>query len=259
MCCIFSAATMRGARRDNQDNMRVDSSIPYVDPECDHTYEGMFKDKNLHLFCICDGIGGELFGDLASINALDAVDKSLLTVSPDDDLGSIVNKVVQTAQNRVLKLYKRLHSYGGTTITVLAIRGNKYHLLNIGDSPAYLYSSRNNTVLELSVCHNLSTLKKQIGVQTSRSESSVLVSYLGHNDVSRPMLINRKSGKLNNGDRLLLCTDGVSDAFDSEQLEKMIASGCSAGHIVKIASERKDSDNCTAITLSFEKDACFAV
>ena len=60
MICKFTAATSRGQRKDNQDNMRVDTLAVCVGPERERSFAGTFSDNKTHVFCVCDGIGGRL-------------------------------------------------------------------------------------------------------------------------------------------------------------------------------------------------------
>ncbi|MBQ9521063.1 MAG: protein phosphatase 2C domain-containing protein [Oscillospiraceae bacterium] len=251
MTCSYTAATSKGGRRENQDNIRVDT-IARVDTRRDTARNGTFSDKDTHLFCVCDGIGGEYAGVVASATALDAVNEVLHAASPGAPLEQLALDAAQAAQENVLRYYENSRRPGGTTISMALIRGADYVFLNIGDSPAFHYCAGDGICAEISVRHNLAARKRARGMTVCPGDASYLTAYLGDPRRSAAQMAHTVTGRLSPGDTLLLCSDGVTNAYDFQTLAEAMADGVSAREMVSCAAAQPDSDNCSAIHLLFE-------
>ena len=251
MSCHYTAATVRGSRRENQDNIRVDETAR-MNTERDAFKSGNFHDSNIHMFCVCDGIGGECGGIVASATALNAVNQILQKTRPDEPLERAVLAAAQSAQEEVVRYYRSLRRLGGTTICMAAIRGTEYFFLNIGDSPAFHYHASEETCSELSLRHNLETRKKTMGMTVLPGDASYLTAYLGDARRNAAQMAHTATGFLSPGDALLLCSDGVTNAYDIQSLTDAMKRGVSAENMVSYAAAQPDSDNCSAICLLFQ-------
>lgn len=250
MICAYTAATSRGKRRDNQDNMRVDG-VPFVNVRKQPFLSSSFDDDGLHLFCVCDGIGGEYAGTVAAVTALRAVGQTVDSLDARADLRTIALSVAEAAQKRVTDYYLAAGMAGGSTICLAAIRFPDYCVLNIGDSPVFLYSAAEKSVSELSVRHNLETQKRLHGVPAMPGDECYLTAYLGDFQRTAAEMCHCVCGALCPGDAILLCSDGVSNACRPSALCKAIKRGSSARDLVAFAAAAPDADNCTAILLNF--------
>lgn len=144
----YTAATHSGSRSENQDNLRLDTALSYWPSETNHAFSGQHPADTLRVYAVCDGIGGEAMGDLAAMNALDAIEAYLQSTPPasTDDLSAIAFALARAAQAQVIRLYQRLRRRGGCTLVLAVLRGAEYVLLNIGDSPALLYRKEQDTL-----------------------------------------------------------------------------------------------------------------
>lgn len=251
MICAYTAATSKGSRRENQDNLRVDETAR-LDVKRDAALNGTFSDENIHMFCVCDGIGGEYDGVVASATALDAVNQALQNANPDTPLEQVALDAAQFAQEAVAHYYQGLRRLGGTTLSMAVIRGADYVFLNIGDSPAFHYRASEGTCAELSLRHNLETRKKARGVTVCPGDASYLTAYLGDARRDAARMAHTVAGRLAPGDSILLCSDGVTNAYDGQSLTEAIERGVSAGDMVSYAAAQPYSDNCSAIRLNFQ-------
>ena len=251
MLCTFTAATTRGQREENQDNMRVDGIAAYVDADRDRACAGSFSDSGVHVFCVCDGVGGACMGDLAAMVALYAVDGVLRHLPSGAPLRKIASAAADAAQKQVLRFYQRIRRKGGATLSLLALRQSEYCFLNIGDSPAFLYSSRERKCTELSVRHNLETRKKALGLSCEEGDSCCLTAYLGAGGRTSRAMAHIASGRLASGDAILLCTDGITNAYAEGELRAAMEQKTSAAVLASHAGSAADADNCTAIHLAF--------
>lgn len=251
MTCTFTAATSRGSRRKNQDNMRVDSVLAYLPRIRRPSYRGAFSDEAAHFFCVCDGIGGERDGAEASKIALVAVDDFLRRTNPAAPLGELSLGAASAAQDAVSEYYRALRHAGGTTLTLLATRDEEFFFLNIGDSPAFHYRAAENSYLELSFRHNLETQKRAENIPVLPGDERYLTAYLGDFRRRASDMAHTCAGAARPGDSVLLCSDGVSNAFDAAALEQALRSKTPAKLMVARAAAMRGADNCTAIHLLF--------
>lgn len=248
----YTAATHFGSRFENQDNLRLDTTLPYWTEEANQSFSGQDTADTLRVYAVCDGIGGEAMGDLAAMNALDAIEQYLHTTPPaaTDDLKSIAYALAQAAQDQVIRFYQRRYRRGGCTLVMVVLRGAEYALLNIGDSPAFHYKKESDALIELSLRHNLATYKMQNQLPVIAADASTLLCYLGAEDTADAMA-HIASGTLEEGDKLLLCSDGITNAFSRTPLQDALRSDCTGDVLVEQAAQAIYADNCTAILLSY--------
>ena len=86
---------------------------------------------------VADGIGGLEDGNLASMNAMQAIRATFLEGSPGDPPSDRLLACAAAAQKSVVKLTET--SNCGSTLVSVLITGRTMHLLSIGDSRIYLY------------------------------------------------------------------------------------------------------------------------
>ena len=245
----YSAASEKGSRAQNQDNLGITGEFSWVKLEKAFSCTGRMKRSELRVFSVCDGIGGAAMGELAARNALKGVERYLKEHQTDDTaLSDLLLNATESAQEQVRAMYQRLRSKGGCTLTMLAVRGEEYAFLNVGDSPAFLIRGEDGEMTELSLSHNLATFKAQRGIPVSWGDECRLTHYIGKAGNAVDMA-HVSGGVLREGDRFLLCSDGVTNAIDREELRQLLRQDVSAEQLVHMASQTKGADNCTAIHL----------
>ncbi len=252
----YTAASRRGSRKRNEDNLRVDTQSPYVNMDrCflrSFTAHGTLDTDTLRVFCVCDGVGGAARGDLASRRALEAIDRYL----SDDWEGGIDNILLhgaREAHEAVADFCQELGAPSACTLVMLGIRGNEYACLNIGDSPAFRLKRSNREMVELSQRHNLEWEKRRNGMTPHPGDSSQLMHYLGQEGFDVFDMAHIESGTLGSGDVFLLCSDGVSEAYPPEELEDLLNRNFPARELATHAARQPYADNCTAIQIKMRK------
>ena len=245
----YSAASEKGSREKNQDNLGITGAFPWAQVEEPFSCSGQIDLGTVRIFSVCDGIGGAAMGELASRNALLGVQKYLQGMQDETvDLRQLLLGAAEFAQMQVQAMYKRLRCEGGCTLTMLAIREDSYAFLNVGDSPAFLLSGENGELKELSQCHNLAAMKARRGLAVGRGDEHRLVYYLGRaSGVAEMAYVS--GGELRQGDQFLLCSDGVTNALSPDALRDLMRREIPAGEMVRMAAQTRGSDNCTAIHL----------
>lgn len=245
----YSAASVQGSRNQNQDNLGITGEFVCARVEKPFSRSGQIALGELRIFSICDGIGGAAMGELASRNALIGVHQYLIeTPKLDGDLQQLLLRAAEVAQRRVQSMYRRLRCQGGCTLTMLAVRGTEYALVNVGDSPAFRLDEKGNELIELSQSHNLAAIKTRMGLELEYGDECRLVNYLGK-EADTAEMAYVTGGTLHAGDHFLLCSDGVTNALSKADLQRLLMSEVSAEEMVSMAGKIDGSDNCTAIHL----------
>ena len=245
----YSAGSCIGSRRENQDNFRAGRRVPFIKAGRKTVAQGVLKLDDMDLFCVCDGVGGGYRGDLAAKYALKAIKRYLDATHTDvQSLRTILLEAAEAAQREVCAFYETAHNVGGCTLAMIALRGARYAFLNIGDSPGFLIPF-GGTIQELSQRHNLAWEKLRMNLPVGQTDGNRLLHYLGMNDMAAEEIAYITEGTLTEGDRILLCTDGVTNTFPLPSLEKAVCSNMTAGQITGAAAQNEGSDNCTAICL----------
>lgn len=240
----FSCATTKGSRATNQDSFYAAGKCSLSDNVFDEKSEG----NQITVFTVCDGIGS-LAGsaEAASLTALATAE--IEKGSQDSDLVELLLESLEKAEVKVCARSAASGTKIGTTVVSAVIRGKECIVANIGDSPAFLL--HDGSLRELSVRHNLAEEKKRNGIIPFESDKRYLLKAIGVG-MSPSEAVHIIRGTLTSGDILLLCSDGITDAFDLESLKNALETGRSAGSIAEEASMKSGSDNCTAVIIKYE-------
>lgn len=249
MTIYYSAATVRGQRESNQDNLRVGNQLSWGECGGELSALGEIECGSHQLFCVCDGVGGGYLGELAAMLALEAVEQ--VATAPDaaeKTLEQLVTDAARTAHAAVCGYYQKVGRSGGCTMTLLGLSGGQYILLNIGDSPCFLIR-KGQPLRELSVRHNLYWHKRRLQVEPEDHDANLLMRFLGKANCSVTLMADRVSGVLEPGDQFLLCSDGITNAISEQELNVQLRGGVTAEALAERAAEVPGADNCTAIVL----------
>lgn len=238
-----------------------------------HTDLGNYRENNedaievkqfpdMTVCIVADGMGGQAAGEIASKRAIEVVPRELrkhLTPSADaDQAKTIIRKAVVQANEEILAmgaLDRDLKNMGTTIVMTVWRKGNELFLANLGDSRAYLI--RSGKIEQLTVDHSLAQAlveNKTISAAEAKEHRfrNVLWKYLGSKEVAEGPDV--KVLPVAPGDRLLLCSDGLSGPVtDPQLLEFMEANpepqACAEG-LVKLALDNGSRDNVSCIVLA---------
>ena len=183
------------------------------------------------IFVVCDGMGGQQAGEMASKIAVDTV-LDYFRRSPDiapvngagfegvSPRAVALGTAIQLANQAIHESgASNLHHAGmGSTIVAVAVEGNLFSIANLGDSRIYLI--RKNKVRQLTNDHSLVMEQVRRGLMTleeaGRSKmQNVIVRALGTDDVVEPDLADHE---FHSQDVLLLCSDGMSRYVKDEKM-----------------------------------------
>ena len=246
----YTAASHPGQQQCNQDNLCIGREIPRIDGGDFFETAGALAESAPQMLCVCDGIGGGASGDLAAVLALEGVQAAACASGFQNDMEDLALRAAEEAQARVCSHFRHIGRSGGCTMTLAAVDGDSFSFLNIGDSPGFLFRGDDQSLTELSRRHNLEWHKRRMGVEPQAHDSHFLMRYIGKTGCSPSLMAHVCTGALRPGDRILLCSDGITNAIPAEQLQKLLAEGRSAADLVNRAAAYPGADNCTAIIFS---------
>jgi serine/threonine protein phosphatase PrpC len=266
-----SAATHAGhVRANNEDHYlvarlgrtleTVDTSLPTGDVP-DHTEEVS------HVLVIADGMGGHAAGEVASRMAICSLIGLALDL-PDwifrmDEASSqeIADRSRMRFQRVGAMLVKRGQSDPalqgmGSTLTAVRSLGRDLQITHVGDSRVYLL--RGGILHRLTHDHTYAQLLVDLG-QLSPAEAvgsrhrHILTNALGGTTADVQVDVDRL--QLEDGDRLLLCTDGLTDLVDEQAitsiLREPIASRQTCERLIRRALDNGGRDNVTVIVATY--------
>lgn len=203
-----------------------------------------------HLLALADGMGGHAAGEVASQLMITHLQK--LDADPgDNDMAALLAGVADDA-NRAIAQGVREHPETdgmGTTLTALMFNGHELALCHVGDSRGYRLRAgeleqitTDDTFVQSLV--NEGRLDPE-EVSTHPQRSLILKAYTG-----RPVEPTLRSLDAQVGDRLLLCSDGLSDPVTHSTIESCLAEGTpasSAQRLIDLALRSGGPDNVTVI------------
>lgn len=251
-CVEYTAASHVGSRRRNEDNFLVNHTVAPVWAEEMCREQGRWDTERIRVAAVCDGIGGGVRGDTASLLALRTID-FLVEEHRNLPLEELILLLADGARETVRDYFARLESSGGCTLSMVVLKGDRWAYLNIGDSPAFLWNKETGTLAELSLRHNLEWEKRRRGEEPNPGDECYLLCHLGRKDRTGREMAHVTTGSWNPGDGLLICSDGISNAFDQETLSRKMAEKTPAEELVQEAVREPWADNCTAVCLWAEQ------
>jgi serine/threonine protein phosphatase PrpC len=204
------------------------------------------------LVAVADGVGGATAGEVASALAIQkmiALDKRRLIHSLEQELGDAVldaNALIEFAV-----FYDAAHAGMGSTLSTVALSNDgDYVIANVGDSRVYLL--RDRVLSRLTRDDSLVQELIDRGVldqdQARRHpQRSVVLAALDGRELAAPAI---KKVQARVGDRLLLCSDGVSDYVTDNQIATILQTvdpRAAAEALVHAALGQNGTDNITAI------------
>ena len=203
------------------------------------------------LLLLADGMGGGPAGDLASSTAAQAIRRLDTGTGPVNLLEALAG-AVQRANDRLAELVESDPSVEGmgTTLTAVLADGDQVGLAHIGDSRAYLL--RGGQLSQLTHDHTfVQSLVDQgrLTVDDARRHphrSLILQVLDGRHDVEPDLELLT----LQPGDRLLLCSDGLTDFVPDDRIEALLGGetvDIAALELVQEALEAGSSDNVTCV------------
>jgi len=232
--------------------------------------KGLLRRQNEDAYCIiggsggapvvlavADGMGGHLAGDIASQTAIniirESVDEKPFDVTDDDAVDARLFELVQSANDMVYKKSKTEPGcFGmGTTLIIAIVAAGKLVVAHVGDSCAYYIS--NGEIKKITTDHTYVEELVRIGSLTREEAArhprrNVITKVVGSfgrvaTDIYRV--------DLKEGDRVLLCTDGLSKMLTEPEIAESILASDNPDEICEALITKSNSrgglDNTTVL------------
>jgi serine/threonine protein phosphatase PrpC len=206
------------------------------------------------LFAVADGMGGHRGGEVASQLAVETLEKLF-----KQRVGDLPDQVQEA--NRVVferSVVDEKVAGMGTTLTAALVEGDRVRLAHVGDSRAYLLRDRKLRLLteDHTLVHRMVS-EGEISQEEAEThpQRSVLTRALG---VDTVVDVDDDTVQVRPGDRLLLCTDGLTSMVSEEEIEEVLRTVPdpldAAQRLVRMANEAGGVDNTTVVVLDFSDD-----
>ena len=178
--------------------------------------------REAYLYAVCDGMGGERAGEMASLIAVETLAQYQST-----DIRRTITGYIQNANKLICDEIERNNGVrSGTTLALLYIRDNKATAYNIGDSRIYFF--RDGDLYLMSEDHTEAQRLVRMGVisqeeAATHKSRNMLTQHLGifpDEMVIEPFL--SEEVKLKKNDIILLCSDGLTDMVSDDEIADIL-------------------------------------
>jgi protein phosphatase len=222
---------------------------------------GMVREQNedsilveAPLFVVCDGMGGHAAGEVASEIAVNVIAQNAPATAECGALGAAVE------QANLAVMRAAAEGVGGagmgTTCTAAVVEGQHVALAQVGDSRAYLLHA--GQLQQITRDHSLVAELVEMGEITpeqalTHPKRSTITRALGSDPNMRPDLFEINVAE---GDRLLLCSDGLTTMLRDAEIARIMnanpAAQAAADTLVEAALDAGGFDNVTVCVVNLE-------
>ena len=218
---------------------------------------GIYEIENGILAIVCDGLGGNKAGDIASQLSVNTVYEFFKSSAQNDYLERI-NSAILEANNSILHKAASSSDYNGmaTTIEVLFLLDNTAYFGHVGDSRMYIL--RNGKLKQLTKDHSLVQKLIDEGFLTVdeaeyHPNRNIIMRALGDNP-SIEIDLNKISLNLYDDCLFFLCTDGVTTVVKDTELEEILSKSCYIKETLsELINQRGAPDNFSFVCITKKK------
>ena len=215
------------------------------------------------IFCVADGMGGQMGGDIASETIVTTLQEVFGKTSPEDD-DTLPKRVAifRAATNRASKWIKdfadeKVVGQMGSTIVALVIdpRDPRRAVgLHAGDSRLYRY--RNGELKQITADHSaVNALAAKLGIPPEQVPAKYQNELLRAVGLEAAVELEKTPVDVSTGDVFLICSDGLTKMISDSNIARMIKEGAQSGvqplaqSLINAANEAGGKDNVTVIII----------
>ncbi len=238
-----AAATHVGRRENNEDAYLLDAG---------HA-----------VFAVADGMGGYHGGEVASALVVEGIERFVAQNADDAEatwpwglepgrsfVENLLAVAIRLANQRVIARRTGVLAQMGSTVVAVALDGRDAVLAHVGDSR--IYRLREGELEALTRDHSLVEELRALGrIERPEGIGHVITRAIGFSPDTRPEL---RVERVEPGDVLLLCSDGLSDPLDDEAIARGLScktAEAACRELVAAAYAAGGTDNITAVVLRF--------
>ncbi len=221
-------------------------------------------DPHMGLFVVCDGLGGRPSGEAASQiiafglgHLIRRALRKLKTLDADT-LKGILNRIAIDLSNQMRGHANQIEALKGmgATLSALLVDGRNAFVLHAGDSRVYLH--RGGLMRCLTTDHfrigtrPATAVDQMTHPHLTSVNQRLLTQFIG---IGRPLEPEVVHLQLQRGDRLLLCSDGLTDPVPESEIARVLGSGMPLSDICQIlvtrANDNGGPDNITVVAVEY--------
>ena len=263
---VFGRTDVGQIREHNEDNFlvadltRKTRSLMESDREPPVGQRGM-------LLGVCDGMGGAAAGEVASQLAVDIIYEKLVQGEPPAHHDDLARRLVQAVEEAGIRIFNearadRSRRGMGTTATIAALMDARLFVAQVGDSRAYVL--RGDRFTQVSRDQSLVNQLIEAGQLTEEEaetfeHNNIILQALG---TAETVQVDLTYVDLCRGDRLLVCSDGLSGMVRGDEMREVLLSTRDSLEACKELTDRANRagghDNITVIVAEFDGPALSA-
>lgn len=206
-----------------------------------------------NLYIVADGMGGHKAGDVASRVAIENFVRYVCSTHMSDPANILDSGIININQEIYNMAKSNKDYYGmGTTFVAATIIDRHVYIANVGDSRLYLV---NRDIRQITRDHSLVEDMVRMGLidqseARTHYKKNVITKAIGveENTAATPDIFEIE---INDGDKLLLCSDGLTNMVDDHEIKRLINSSSSLDEatqrLIEIANENGGKDNISAV------------
>lgn len=225
--------------------------------------DSFLADRKHGLFVVADGMGGCNAGEVASRLAVELFQQEIDSCSEEEiSFAGYASRNAASLARAVAAANRGVHDASlsrdewagmGTTIAAVKLDGYRLTVAHVGDSRVYLV--RSPSIIRLTEDHSYVQEQQTAGILDSSQAfhhplKHILTRALGPLPHVEPEIAETD---LIGGDRLILCSDGLTTVVSDEEISAIVSNGADAAAIcaelVDLANERGGADNITVISV----------
>lgn len=216
--------------------------------------DAIYINEQKNLYLVADGMGGCNAGEVASSTAISAFVEAMENAENGETLDKMMSAIAQCNKKVYQKSRENVEFLDmGTTLVAVTVENEKMFIVHVGDSRVYLF--RENNLQQITTDHSYVMELVKIGGIT-REEAEV---HPKRNIITRAIGIREEVEAdtviedVKQGDKILLCTDGLSNMVSKGEMTKILIEQCSTEEKVKklvvLANEKGGLDNISLILI----------
>ncbi|MEG1436823.1 MAG: Stp1/IreP family PP2C-type Ser/Thr phosphatase [Oscillospiraceae bacterium] len=209
---------------------------------------------------VCDGMGGNAGGNIASSTAVKMISEQITSGYRDGmSTLSIRNILTAAIQNANLSIFDMSRANEelkgmGTTVVAAIVTKNTVCVAHAGDSRAYLIS--HNGITQITKDHSVVQAMVETGELTPAEakvhpRKNLITRALGVDDDIR---VDFSEESMDNDEVLLICTDGLTNYVEVDDIYNVTSSGKYyefADTLVELANKNGGGDNITVVVVAY--------
>lgn len=221
----------------------------------DHLYTSLEPVGNLpNIFLVADGMGGHRAGGYASSCAVETILQEA-GICPEEEVEQILTRAIRRANEVIAHRAEEDERFAGmgTTVVAACLKQEELIAANVGDSR--LYVVHDDSIEQVTEDHSLvQEMVKYGGINREEARvhpnKNIITRAVG---LEEDLQVDCFRRTLRRGERVLLCSDGLTDMLEDEQIRRIIDKNrdvrSAAQALVKAANDNGGRDNIAVIVI----------